>query len=140
MKAPTITPAYVAIYAGLCDIARKHGYALAIHGSVATDMDLLAVPWTEEAVSGEDLIAALAAHISKCTTDFDPTPGAMGMPDERLYSLTPEVRSHGRIAWLLAYKWVALDISVMPRVESQPISLPAIHDRIDLQQKLNGAT
>lgn len=30
------------------EIALAHGYALAVHGSMASDMDLLTVPWVEE--------------------------------------------------------------------------------------------
>lgn len=31
----------------LRDIAREHGYALSVHGSVARDIDIVAIPWVE---------------------------------------------------------------------------------------------
>lgn len=40
---------YATYYGILIDIARKHGYALALHGSLSRDMDLIAVPWTDTA-------------------------------------------------------------------------------------------
>jgi hypothetical protein len=36
------------IYPKLAEITRKHGYALAVHGSLAKDMDLICIPWIEE--------------------------------------------------------------------------------------------
>lgn len=45
---PNYAPVYVAaMYPGLCEIFQRHGYALAVHGSVARDLDLLAIPWVE---------------------------------------------------------------------------------------------
>lgn len=46
MKPPTRAPFFACIYHGLCDVARARGYALAIHGTVTSDLDLIAVPWT----------------------------------------------------------------------------------------------
>lgn len=57
-KQPVI--AYACLYQRLVLTAREHGYALAMHGSLAADLDLVAVPWVADAVSGEDLATALA--------------------------------------------------------------------------------
>lgn len=54
MKTPDkIKPNYAAVYAAalypdLCPIFHRHGYALAVHGSMARDFDLIAVPWADE--------------------------------------------------------------------------------------------
>jgi hypothetical protein len=82
-------------------IARRLGYALAIHGSVNRDMDLIAVPWTEKAVSGQELINAFEAELHL-------EPYAM--------TNTPN-KPHGRWAHLLALDaGLYIDISVMPRL------------------------
>jgi len=60
-KQPAV--AYAVLYQRLVRVARDHGYALAMHGSLLADFDLVAVPWTWEAVSGEALIKALARGI-----------------------------------------------------------------------------
>lgn len=39
-------PLYAVMYPALVAIARKYGYALAIHGTMTRDFDLVAVPWT----------------------------------------------------------------------------------------------
>ena len=66
MKPANRAPFFACIYHGLCDIARKHGYALAIHGTVTTDLDLIAIPWTDEAVESKILKNALMDHIDAC--------------------------------------------------------------------------
>jgi hypothetical protein len=45
-------------------VARQHGYALALHGSLGRDVDLLAVPWVESAVSADALVEALRAGLA----------------------------------------------------------------------------
>lgn len=40
-------------------VARKHGWAIGVHGSLRRDIDLIAVPWTEEASGTFDLYEAL---------------------------------------------------------------------------------
>jgi hypothetical protein len=43
---PNYAPVYAAaMYPGLCEIFHRHGYALAVHGSLARDLDLIAIPW-----------------------------------------------------------------------------------------------
>lgn len=37
--------------AGIVAVARELGYALAVHGSLARDLDIIACPWTETATS-----------------------------------------------------------------------------------------
>lgn len=57
-KQPVI--AYACLYPKLAAIAREHGYALAMHGSLVADCDLIAVAWVAEAASHDTLAAALA--------------------------------------------------------------------------------
>lgn len=52
-------PTYMCLYPGLAEIARANGYALAVHGSLARDMDLIAVPWIDSPSSPEAVIAAI---------------------------------------------------------------------------------
>lgn len=100
MKKPCFTPAYVVgIYPYLCKIARKHGYALALHGSLVRDLDLVAIPWTDKASDASTLILAIGKSL-----DIEPN------------HPYPFQKPHGRIAWTLPLWWGAyLDISVMPK-------------------------
>lgn len=48
----------------LWKLAREVGYSVGIHGSLKRDVDLIAAPWTEEAVSPDDLIAHLCRGLN----------------------------------------------------------------------------
>lgn len=106
MKNPTFAAAYVAFYPMLTGIARENGYALAIHGSVVNDLDLIAVPWTKDAASMDTLITAIAGYAS------------MFAPDKGKVLLGPEDKEHGRKAWtILLGNGAVIDLSIMPMIE-----------------------
>ena len=44
-------------------VGKQLGYAIAIHGSMQRDFDLLATPWVPEAASAEELVAAIAVEV-----------------------------------------------------------------------------
>jgi hypothetical protein len=93
---------YAAIYHGLAEIARQHGYALAIHGSLQTDLDLIAVPWIEEVSGAQELVEALRLHCNACMGVDGKVPIA-------------EMKPHGRIAWnLYMIAGAKVDLSVLP--------------------------
>lgn len=50
---------YLSYLPALMKIAQRCGYALALHGSVTRDLDLLAAPWVPNALSPETLVMAL---------------------------------------------------------------------------------
>lgn len=77
-------------------------YALALHGSLQRDLDLIAIPWIEEAVEPIALIKALCE-------EFD--------VDANHDVNVPGIKPHGRLAWTIPLWWGAyLDVSVIPRV------------------------
>jgi hypothetical protein len=90
--------AYAVIYEELRPVARKCGYALALHGSLAKDLDIVAVPWTEKATSQEVLVKALCRNVGACTV------GNVGD------------KPHGRKAWTLLFggSQQYIDLSIMP--------------------------
>jgi len=57
---PSYAPIYAAsMYPDLAGFFKKHGYALAVHGSLQRDFDLIAVPWIEEALDPDTVIKLL---------------------------------------------------------------------------------
>lgn len=81
-------------------VAREHGYAAAVHGSLERDLDIVLVPWVKCAAGRKRLIRALS---------------------EEFGGQSPEVekKPHGRVAFVL-FVWSGasgwhLDVSVMPR-------------------------
>lgn len=102
MKEATYGPFYAAgLYPKLAELFRSHGYALAVHGSVGRDFDLIAVPWCDEAGDPADVIA-------ECLSKF-----AFDKSD----ALTPSQKPHSRVAYSLHLSFGAcyLDISFTPR-------------------------
>ena len=93
------------------EVAKAHGYAIGVHGSLARDIDLIAAPWSEAASEPLTLVEAICGAV-----------GGYVRPDEESAELghgdrNPSVRPHGRLTWSI---WVAggtyLDFSVMPMV------------------------
>lgn len=50
---------YAGMAAAMTMTARRHGYALALHGSMSRDLDMIAVAWTEWAVTPRFLVDEL---------------------------------------------------------------------------------
>jgi hypothetical protein len=85
--------------------ARELGYALIWHGSLARDIDFVAVPWTEEAVPDDVLVAALVETMKQHND------GEAELRDES----PPTDKPHGRRAWNIYVRETYFDVSVMPR-------------------------
>lgn len=101
-----IAPWYALAYEKLDRIAWRHGYALALHGSMSRDLDLVAIPWTEDADEPDKLIAAFVRFI-------------VSKADVKLHKPKPVNKPHGRLAYVIPIGFEGghyLDVSVMPRV------------------------
>lgn len=109
MKKPTFAPAYVGLYPVLSEIANDHGYALAIHGSLQRDFDLVAVPWADEVTEAEFLIRSIAKYLHRMFQSEVEIDKLFATP---YHSMKP----HGRRSWCIPIDSGAyLDISVMPK-------------------------
>lgn len=109
---PARAAAYVALYPMLHAIAKRHGYALAVHGSFHRDMDLIAVPWIEEASEPLTLIKAFKKATATVVHHED--------GDHLFKDCNPTTKPHGRVAYSLHVTNKGmyggyLDISVLPK-------------------------
>ncbi|MDB5733323.1 MAG: hypothetical protein JWQ03_3218 [Variovorax sp.] len=98
-------------------IGRKHGYCVVVHGSMATDLDVLAVPWTNEAADADTLANAIFKLMC------GPIPGVADDDDWRALTFSVITQKpHGRRAQSIyldaACKGPYIDLSIMPRKES----------------------
>jgi hypothetical protein len=116
-----ISPAatYAALLPDLVQAGRDCGYAIAPHGSLARDLDLIAVPWTEDAVSAEAMILRLLSVSGGQLREA----GRKNVDGEweRVPGDAPAHRPHGRLAWSIHLgdrAGLYLDVSVMPREAS----------------------
>lgn len=93
----THAPLYANVYQTLVPVAREHGYALAVHGSMARDLDLIAVPWVEKPSTPEELVKAFVEKVYFTHVDQG------------------ELMLHGRLCYTLAFPGECfVDLSVMP--------------------------
>lgn len=91
------------------EAARFNGYAIAVHGSLKRDIDLIAVAWTDQAKPAHDLVAAVCGAVS----------GVLGN-----CFVLGEIKDkpHGRKACTLVHPGFAgeIDLSVIPPIPSTP--------------------
>jgi hypothetical protein len=105
---------FVSMLPALTRAAKSKGYALAVHGSMRRDLDLVAIPWTEEAASAQEVVDALIHASSGFLRERETKPAhPEGWPGTR----DPAQKPHGRLAWsiYLAVGGTYIDLSVMPR-------------------------
>lgn len=104
MKPANYGPFYAAgLYPKLAELFRRHGYSLAVHGSVGNDFDLIAVPWVEDAADPQTVIdECMRAYAFKQIPD-----GYRG-----------EQKPHGRLAFRVPFSFdvCSMDVSFMPRL------------------------
>lgn len=108
--------AYCALYPMLLQVAQDHGYALAVHGSLHRDFDLIAIPWVKEASEPLALIQAFK-EATRAVTHHE-------MADKEFPDCNPTKKPHGRVAYSLhvtnhGMYGGYLDISVMPLILSE---------------------
>lgn len=59
MKAASYAAVYCALYPELAEVCRSHGYALAVHGSMQRDFDVIAIPWVESPSEPDAVVAEI---------------------------------------------------------------------------------
>lgn len=102
----------VCIYAQLLprirEAAKGLGYAIAIHGSMKRDLDLVAVPWTMHCGEPEELVEAVRKAVGGYVLgDVDKKGTVTGKPTKQ---------PHGRLSWNICWGGKPfIDLSVMPR-------------------------
>lgn len=107
----------VCIYAQLLpeirETGKRLGYAIAIHGSMRRDLDLLAVPWVEDAEPAERLVHAVAEAVRGFVIGDVSNRGTID-------TQSPTIQPHGRKSWNICWGGKPMiDLSIMPRVEQR---------------------
>lgn len=88
------------------EAARFQGYAIAVHGSLKRDIDLVAVAWTDQARPPEELVRVVQGAVG-------------GILGNCLRLAEPAMKPHGRIAYTLIHPGFAgeIDLSIIPPQE-----------------------
>jgi hypothetical protein len=117
---------YTWVIPHLTAVARIYGYALGLHGSMQRDLDLIAVPWTDEAAPTEVLVEALRDAVDGFIRNDPQHDGNKYNLDTR----NPGDKPHGRKAYSIYFsgRRFYIDLSVMPRVEAKPCNTNARYE------------
>ncbi|MCE9566374.1 MAG: hypothetical protein K8U57_30490 [Planctomycetes bacterium] len=114
---------YKLLIGPLREKARALGYALAVHGTLMRDIDLIACPWTDDAVEAK----TLAEELRKVAEKVNPV--GVAFCKDRMHADNPQffddgcpgMKPHGRLAWSFHLGGGPyIDLSVMPRNPSGP--------------------
>lgn len=93
--------------------AKDLGYALTVHGSLARDIDIVAIPWTEHPKSSQFLVDRLTAVISGITGRCNSRSGWTDKPQGRKAKLI--------LVWV-NQNTVDIDLSVIPFIPESKTS------------------
>ncbi len=106
----TRAAAYCALVPAITKVAKQFGYATTVHGSMSSDLDIVLIPWVEDAHSPEDVIEAIRLLIGgqKRRSDVQPLEKPLGRLSWAFY-LTEE----GKTGYGATEPYI--DISVTPR-------------------------
>lgn len=103
---------YESLIEPLREVARRHGYALAVHGSLARDIDLVAIPWQQ-----------ICSHPIRLAEDFqakivEVIGQALHLKEEDdwwHHAGCPGSKPHGRLGWVYHLGGGPyVDLSVVP--------------------------
>lgn len=98
---------YASIYDDLRKAAMSCGWALGLHGSLANDMDIMAMPWTEEAKPAEEVMRAL----SDCFTEN---------PFKGIHTIPYYEKPNGRVVYTMPiWEDFYLDINIIKPYEEE---------------------
>lgn len=92
-----------AILPAIREAAKFKGYAVAVHGSLKRDIDLIAVAWTDQADTPDELVRVVQGAIG-------------GILGNCLRLSEPSQKPHGRVAYTLIHPGHVgeIDLSVIP--------------------------
>jgi hypothetical protein len=101
----------------LREVARANGYALGVHGSLAYDLDLIAVPWSKDVVDARIFAEAIRAK----TEEIAGYAFQLPYEDDEYFSAgCPGAKPHGRLVWSFHVGGGPyIDLSVIPSADSK---------------------
>jgi hypothetical protein len=107
---------YAVLYNSFRQAALECGYALSLHGSMISDMDLIAVAWTEDANPVNDLIQKISDCIGKTV-----------WKDHHFKEM--EHKPNGRIVYTLSIMgdWF-IDLSIIPPMDKNVFLMHIINE------------
>lgn len=98
MKPANYAPLYCSMYPKLAEIARSHGYAMTVHGSMASDFDLICIPWVDNPGTPNDVIASILDKFALTLIGDEP---AMRLHNRQVWTLSLSGKSYLDLSFML---------------------------------------
>lgn len=115
---PVSPASYATLYPELVAVAKNHGYALAIHGSMTRDFDLIAIPWIPQASAPLELARSLKEKAGGCF--HHPDHDDLLKEDQIIRSDKPQGRLTCSIHLTAKGAYGPyIDLSIIPRTEQK---------------------
>lgn len=111
-----IAPWFAIYYAKMDRVVQRYGWALTLHGSLQRDLDLVLIPWLEDAEPVEVVLGAIEKFI-KGSPYYREYRKQVEKNGGKIFGFRGEEKPHGRKAYSLYVGIYGqyLDISAMPR-------------------------
>lgn len=114
---------YASMYEDIREVAMSLGWAVALHGSLKSDMDIMAMPWNESAAKFETLVSAICGLFE----------------DNELagqYSVDYKSKPHGRVvATIPIWEDFYLDISTIDARKTMERIVERLEEELELADK-----
>lgn len=120
-----IAPFYAVIYAKLDRIVNRFGWGLSIHGTMVRDLDLVLIPWTEDAEQEDKVIDAIrlfidGTYVTNARNKNNAKMGASTKNGLAHFHVTDKPHGRRAINIYIGTTGYYLDISIMPRTTHEP--------------------
>jgi len=115
-----LPPYFAILFSKLDRVVNRFGWAATLHGTLARDLDIVLIPWTEDAEHEDKVIDAIrlfveGKYISASRKRTDSKMGTVSKDGIEHYAI--EEKPHGRrsISIYIGVSGYYLDISIIPR-------------------------
>lgn len=119
-----IPPYYSIIYAELDRVVQRFGWALTLHGSMSRDMDVVLIPWTDDAEHEDKVVDAVrifveGKHITAVRKRNERKMKTSSKDGMAHFSVTQKPHGRRAITLFIGVSSYYIDISIMPRLPTQ---------------------
>lgn len=116
-------PPYFAIIASQLDrVAQRFGWAVTLHGSMSRDLDVVLIPWTDDAEHEDKVVDAIrffveGTYITSARKRNEKKMKSSTKDGIAHFSVTEKPHGRRAISLYIGHSQYYLDISIMPRIE-----------------------
>lgn len=115
-----IAPYYAVLFTKLDKIVARFGWAIALHGTMIRDLDLVLIPWTEDADHEDKVIDAIrifvdGQHVTKVRKKNLEEMNSSQKDGLEHFAITQKPHGRRAISIHIGVSNYYLDISIMPR-------------------------